>query len=111
MTGESAGEHPEQSPEEPTERVRIEPDGEGATYPSHAPPSDEFGWEGWVVVGVLIFSFLVVPPAIIYLPEAQDVVRSLGLTLRDAYLALPMVPAILLGATAVWAAVRHRRRQ
>lgn len=81
-----------------------------AAYPAHAPPSDEFGWEGWVVVGVLILSFLVVPPAIIYLPEAQGVVRSLGLTMRDAYLALPMVPAILLGAVAVWAAVRHRRR-
>ncbi len=81
-----------------------------AAYPSQAPPSDEFGREGWVVVGVLVFSFLIVPPAIIYLPEAQGLVRSLGLTLRDAYLALPMLPAVLLGAVAVWAALRHRRR-
>jgi hypothetical protein len=78
-------------------------------YPVRPSPSDEFGWEGWVAVGVVLVCFLLVPPAIIYLPEAQGVVRSLGLTLRDAYLALPMVPAILLGATGVWAALRHRR--
>jgi hypothetical protein len=98
---------------EPSAGVRTpatEDDQPDAPYPARAPASDEFGWEGWVVVAVLILSFLVVPPAIIYLPEAQGVVRSLGLTMRDAYLALPMVPAILLGAVAVWAAVRHRRR-
>jgi hypothetical protein len=98
---------------EPSAGIRTpsdEADEPEAAYPAHAPSSDEFGWEGWVLVGVLLVSFLLVPPAIIYLPEAQGVVRSLGLTMRDAYLALPMVPAILLGAVAVWAAVRHRRR-
>ena len=85
--------------------------GDAAAYPTRPPRSEEFGWEGWVVVAVLVVSFLIVPPAIVFLPEAQGVVRSLGLTLRDAYLALPMIPAILLGATAVWAALRHRRRR
>jgi len=70
--------------------------------------SDEFGWRGWVLVGVIVVAFLVVPAAILFLPQAQGVVASLGLTLRDAYLVLPLVPAFLLGATAVWAAVRSR---
>ncbi|MEF8854831.1 MAG: hypothetical protein V5A24_04985 [Haloarculaceae archaeon] len=90
--------------------VRVEPDEGSVTYPTQAPTPEEFGWEGWLVVGVLILSFLVVPPAIVLLPEARGLVASLGLTMRDAYLALPMVPAILLGATAVWAAVRIRGR-
>jgi hypothetical protein len=69
---------------------------------------DEFGWRGWVLVGVIVVAFLVVPAAILFLPRAQGAVASLGLTLRDAYLVLPLVPAFLLGATAVWAAVRSR---
>jgi len=71
--------------------------------------SDEvFGWRGWVLVCVVVFAFLVVPATLLYLPQAQGVVASLGLTLRDAYLVLPLVPAFLLGVTAVWAAVRSR---
>jgi len=70
--------------------------------------SDEFDWRGWVLVGVVVVAFLVVPTAILYLPQARDLVASFGLTLRDAYLVLPLVPAFLLGATAVWAAIRSR---
>jgi hypothetical protein len=71
--------------------------------------SDEaFGWRGWVLVGVVVVAFLVVPAAILFLPQARGFVAALGLTLRDAYLVLPLVPAFLLGATAVWAAVRSR---
>jgi len=51
----------------------------------------------------------VVPIAILALPAAQGVVRSLGLTLRAAYLTLPLLPAFLLGAIAVWSALRSRR--
>jgi hypothetical protein len=81
----------------------------GARPPQYAPPSrEQFDWRGWVLVAVVVLSFLAVPGAILYLPQAQGVVESLGLTLRDAYLALPMIPALLLGATAVWAAVRAR---
>ena len=76
--------------------------------PHQAPPDEEFGWRGWVLVGVLVVAFLVVPTAILFLPQAQGFIASLGLTLRDAYLVLPLVPAFLLGATAVWAAVRSR---
>jgi hypothetical protein len=76
--------------------------------PHQAPPSETFGWRGWVLVCVVIVAFLVVPVALLYLPRAQALVASLGLTLRDAYLVLPLVPAFLLGVTAVWAALRSR---
>ena len=76
--------------------------------PRAAPPASDFGWQGWVLVGVLVVSLLVVPTTILFLPEAQGFIRSLGLTLRDAYLTLPLIPAFALGATAVWAAVRLR---
>jgi len=94
-------------------------DGDGDTdgyvhRPSGEPPrqastTEEFGWEGWVLVGMIVLGFLVIPVAILVLPAAQGVVRSLGLTLRAAYLALPLVPAFLLGAVAVWSALRSRR--
>jgi len=77
--------------------------------PRHADTSEEFGREGWVLVGMILLGFLVVPIAILVLPAAQGVVRSLGLTLRAAYLALPLVPAFLLGAIAVWSALRSRQ--
>lgn len=77
--------------------------------PRQAETSDEFGWEGWALVGMVVVGFLVIPVAILVLPAAQGVVRSLGLTLRAAYLALPLVPAFLLGAVAVWSALRSRR--
>jgi hypothetical protein len=85
--------------------------GEGNRQPPrYAPPQQEgFDWRGWVLVAIVVVSFLLVPGAILVLPYAQSFVESLGLTFRAAYLALPMIPALLLGATAVWAAVRSRR--
>ncbi len=92
-------------------------DGDDDTYvhqprsaqPVQADTTDAtFGWHGWLLVGVIILAFLIVPAALLYLPRAQSVVRSIGLTLRDAYLVLPLVPAFLLGGVAVWAAVRAR---
>jgi len=116
----AAGEEADQNVERPglgspaTDRKdgsgRLESEGEDGRYPVQAPGSDEFGREGWAVVAILFVSFLVVPPAIVLLPEARGVIASLGLTMRDAYLALPMIPAVLLGIAAVWAAVRTRRQ-
>ena len=74
----------------------------------HPPPQDSFDWRGWVLVGIVVLSFLVVPAAILYLPHAQGIIAAVGISWRQAYLALPMIPAILLGATAIWAAVRSR---
>ncbi|MFB6074718.1 MAG: hypothetical protein ABEJ89_06870 [Haloarculaceae archaeon] len=68
----------------------------------------EFDWRGWLLVGAVLVAFFVIPGAILYLPAAQGFVRSLGLTLTDAYLVLPLVPAFLLGSLAVWSAVRSR---
>ena len=92
-------------------------DPDGDTYihdpegvrPHQATPSESgFDWRGWLLVGVILVCFLVVPAAILYLPQAQGLIASLGLTLRDAYLVLPLIPAFLLGAVAVWAAVKSR---
>jgi hypothetical protein len=83
---------------------------ERSVRPHQAPPDDEFDWRGWLLVGVLVVAFLVVPTAILFLPQARGLISSLGLTLRDAYLVLPLVPAFVLGATAVWAAVRSRSK-
>lgn len=68
----------------------------------------EFDWRGWALVAAIVVAFFVVPGAILFLPEARSLVRSLGLTLRDAYLILPLVPAFGLGAIAVWSAIRTR---
>lgn len=77
--------------------------------PRQAETSDEFGREGWILVGAILVGFLVVPIAILLLPAAQGVVQSLGLTLRAAYLTLPLIPAFALGALAVWSALRSRQ--
>lgn len=82
---------------------------EGGTGMEPPAESTEFGWRGWVVVGALVVSLVVVPWTIIALPQASGFLESLGLGWRDAYLVLPLVPALGLGALAVWAAVANRR--
>jgi hypothetical protein len=69
-----------------------------------------FGTHGWILVGMIVLSFLVLPTTVVFLPEMQAFLTSLGLGLRDAYLVLPLIPSILLAVTAVWAAMRARRR-
>ena len=72
---------------------------------------ESLGWRGWVLVGALIVSMVVIPWTIIALPRAQGFLASLGLGWRDAYLFLPMVPAVGLGLLSVWAAVASRREK
>lgn len=80
-----------------------------ARAPRYAPPaSEEFDTEGWVLVGIVVASFLVVPVVVLWLPQTHWLLGSVGFSLRQAYLIFPMIPAVLLGATAVWAAVRSR---
>ncbi len=109
----SAGAGTESGGPDPT--APTDPDGDAYIHdpegvrPHQAPPSESgFDWRGWLLVGVILFCFLVVPATILFLPQAQGFIASLGLTLRDAYLVLPLIPAFLLGAVAVWAAVRSR---
>lgn len=68
-----------------------------------------FGWHGWLLVVAIFLAFFVVPWSIIALPAAQQSIGSVGLSFRDAYLVLPLLPSLGLGALAVWAAVRSRR--
>ena len=57
------------------------------------------GVRGWALVGVVVTCFLVIP-GIVYLRPAAP--GQFGLPFFAAMLALPMVPALLLGLTAVW---------
>ncbi|PSP56122.1 hypothetical protein BRC82_03030 [Halobacteriales archaeon QS_1_67_19] len=59
---------------------------------------EEWNWRDWVLVGVIVVCFLVIPATILVLPPVEP--------FRFAYLVLPLIPAILLGATAVWSAQR-----
>jgi hypothetical protein len=68
------------------------------------PDEQEFGRRGWMLVGMLFIAFAVVPAMILYLPQARPLIASLGLTYRDAYLVLPLIPALVLGVMAVWVA-------
>lgn len=66
----------------------------------------EFGWRGWVLVGFVVVAFFVVPGALYALAYAREFVTSFGLGWRQAYLVFPLVPALILGALAVWATTR-----
>lgn len=67
---------------------------------------ERFDWRGWTVVAVVFVSFLLVPAFVLYLPEAHWLLSQIGFSHRQAYIVFPMIPAILLGVTAIWAAVR-----
>lgn len=98
-------------------RERTDPDHSGSRTtkayldgPDRGAPSDQkFDRRGWLLVGALAVAFVVVPATILYLPHAEPVISALGLTFRDAYLVLPLVPALALGAIAVWAALGGSR--
>ncbi len=77
-------------------------DGEQADWvadPSHPESADrEFDWRGWVLVGVIVFAFIVSPLAIVLWPPDFNYLFAL--------LILPLAPAVLLALTAVWATTR-----
>lgn len=62
----------------------------------------EFDWRGWVLVGVMAFAFLVAPAAVF----AGAHLELTGLSWWVALVIMPLLPALLLGATAVWATTR-----
>ena len=66
----------------------------------------EFDWRGWVLVGIIVVAFLVVPTVILALPYAGGTLAALGLTWRDTFLVLPLAPALALGVAAIWATAR-----
>jgi peptidoglycan/LPS O-acetylase OafA/YrhL len=61
---------------------------------------DAFGRRGWAVLAALAIA-LVVAPGIIYWRPPQ-------LPFQVAFLIVPLVPAFLLGAVAVWSMVGER---
>lgn len=69
-----------------------------ATSPAGTEP-DGFGARGWVLVGVLVVCTLVVPGIIYVRPGVLSVI---GIPYIASLLVLPLVPAVMLGAAAVW---------
>ncbi|RXK51844.1 hypothetical protein [Halorientalis pallida] len=69
---------------------------------------EEFDWRGWLLVAAIVVAFLIVPGALYLLPAARGSVAALGWGWRNTYLALPLIPALVLAAIAVWSAVRSR---
>lgn len=66
---------------------------------------DESTLGEWLLVAVVVFSVLVVP-GIVYLRPA--VPGRAGLPFFTSMLVLPLIPALLLGVTAVWALARSQ---
>lgn len=62
------------------------------------PDAESFGWRGWTLLAVVAFSFVVAPIVIVWNPPV--------IPYWVALVAVPMLPGILLGVTAVWAAIR-----
>ena len=96
------------------EAIRSGDEGEGSVDPDEDPTEDaqgahpesvdrEFDWRGWTLVGAVFVAFLLVPGVIYLYPRVGT---TFGLSFYDTYLALPMVPALVLGALAVWATTR-----
>lgn len=79
--------------------------------PGHSEPEPTgFGARGWILVAVVVLSVLVVPGAVYLFPALP---ADAGLPFIAAMLVLPMLPAVLLGLTAVWsmtAAVGDREK-
>jgi len=71
----------------------------GAADPPHPADADrEFDWRGWLLVGVIFFSF-VVAPIVPYLRPPQ-------LPYIPTLIVFPLLPALFLGVVAVWATTR-----
>nr|WP_160048240.1 hypothetical protein [Natrialba sp. INN-245] len=67
--------------------------------PVHPADADrEFDRRGWLLVAVIVFAFVVSPLAIVLWPPDVSYLFAL--------LILPLVPAVLLAVTAVWATTR-----
>ena len=71
----------------------------GPATPTDEPAADGFGRKGWALTAVLFTCVLVIPGIIYAYPY---VAGWFGLPFFATYLALPLVPALLLGLVAVW---------
>ncbi|MFB6137378.1 MAG: hypothetical protein ABEJ42_03420 [Halobacteriaceae archaeon] len=74
----------------------------GATPDGPATTGPLAGRAGWLFVGLLVGCLVGFPTAILIWPPTF-------VPYTDAYLALSLVPGLLLGAAGAWTAVRGRR--
>jgi hypothetical protein len=88
---------PETEPDDASDETGAGPDSLGGA--SSEPDAEGFGRKGWALTAVLFTCVLVIPGAIYLYPYAAG---AFGLTFFATYLALPLVPALLLGLVAVW---------
>ncbi|AGB36637.1 hypothetical protein [Natronococcus occultus] len=74
-------------------------DADWVETPAHPETADrEFDWRGWTLVAVIVFAFIIAPGIILLWPPATDYLFAL--------IVLPLIPAVLLAVTAVWATTR-----
>ena len=102
----------EQKDEPAPEQQRVEESpvpGTGSAQtgrPERLDTPDDVDRRGWLLVALVVLSVLVIPLFVLYIPEAHWLIGRLGFSQRQAYIVFPMIPAVLLGLTAVWATVR-----
>lgn len=72
---------------------------EASASATDEPTADGFGREGWALTAAIFVCALVIPGIIYVYPYAAG---WFGLPFFATYLALPLVPALLLGLVAVW---------
>lgn len=65
------------------------------------------GGFGWLVVAVLFLAGIVAPALLYWAGQTGDL-QALGLGFRSTYLAIPMIPAILLAIIGIWSALKDR---
>jgi hypothetical protein len=80
----------------------------GGVSVDQEPEPEGFGRAGWVLVAAVVVSTLLIPGVIYLFPAVPT---GLGFTFFATYLALPMVPAVLLGLVAVWSMTAATRRE
>ena len=91
---------PDADPEEHTADGSVRaPDTAAAGPDTVETEPDGFGRKGWALTAVLFCCVLVIPGIIYVYPYAAG---ALGFPFLATFLALPLVPALLLGLVAVW---------
>lgn len=79
---------------------------EGAAAESSRHEGRTFGWRGWLLVAWMVVALVVIPAYLFFYPRASETLALFGLGYRDTFLVLPLIPALVLGALAVWATTR-----
>lgn len=81
------------------------PTGAGDATRRAEPEPTGFGAAGWLLTAAVVVCFLLVPGVIYLYPY---VLGATGLGFLGTYLALPLLPAVLLGLIAVWSMTAAR---